>query len=111
MDLLKKYKVKLSTGGNTMYIPDLVKIQIDKNATDSKFKQEFYATFADDKRYLASLFMGAMKKAINKGGRATIPTKNQQTGKVDNVSYHVINGHMSSNGNFSFDNPSRPENE
>lgn len=100
-ELIKKFGGKLSTGGNDLYIPDTLKIQLDQNVKDSKFKQEFYETFGLERKNLASQLMTAMKIAINKGGRAKIK---------DNV-YHVIKGHMTKNGNFNFPNPSRPSNK
>jgi hypothetical protein len=108
IELLKKYKAKLSTGGNDLYIPDLLKIQLDKNVKDSPFKQDFYETFGPERKQLASQVMSAMKKAISKGGKANIPIKNQQ-GKINMVSHHVIKGHMTKEGNFNFPNPFRPE--
>jgi hypothetical protein len=108
IELLKKYKAKLSTGGNDLYIPDLLKIQLDRNVKDSKFKQDFYETYGPERRQLASQVMTAMKKAISIGGKANIPVKNQQ-GQVSVVPHHVIKGHMTSEGNFNFPNPFRPE--
>jgi uncharacterized coiled-coil protein SlyX len=99
LSLLKKYGAFLSTGGNTLYIPDLLKIQLDQNVKDSKFKQEFYETFGPERKNLASQLMTAMKLALKKGGSA----------KIKDKTYHVINGHMTSKGNFNFPNPSRPE--
>ena len=99
--MLKKYGAILSTGGNTLYISDNLKIQLDRNVKDSTFKQEFYETFGPERKYLASQLMTAMKIAMKKDG----------TAKLKNKVYHVINGHMTSQGNFNFPNPSRPSKE
>jgi hypothetical protein len=101
LELIKKYGGKLSTGGNDLYIPDTLKIQLDQNVKDSKFKQEFYETFGPERKNLAAQLMTAMKLAMKKGGRA----------KIKNSIYHVIKGHMTKSGNFNFPNPSRLENK
>jgi len=101
LELIKKYGGKLSTGGNALYIPDTLKIQLDQNVKDSKFKQEFYETFGPERKNLASQLMSSMKLAIKKGGSANIKGKK----------YFTIEGHMTKNGNFNFPNPSRPENK
>lgn len=100
LELIKKYGGKLSTGGNDLYIPDILKIQLDQNVKDSKFKQEFYETFGPERKNLAAQLMTSMKAAINKGESATIKDKK----------YFVIKGHMTSKGNFNFPNPSKPKN-
>jgi hypothetical protein len=97
LDLIKNYGGSLSTGGNALYIPDSLKIQLDRNVKDSKFKQDFYETFEPDRKNLASQLMSGMKKAIEAGSTATMKNKK----------YFVINGHMTSNGNFNFPNPFR----
>jgi hypothetical protein len=97
LDLIKQFGGKLSTGGNTLYLPDTLKIQLDQNVKDSKFKQEFYETFGPERKNIASMLMTAMKKAIEKGTSANIKDKK----------YFAIDGHMTKNGNFNFPNPTR----
>ena len=99
LELIKKYGGKLSIGGNDLYIPDILKIQLDKNVKDSEFKKEFYETFGPERKNIASQLITSMKAAINKGESATMKNKK----------YFVIKGHMTSKGNFNFPNPSRPE--
>lgn len=97
LNLIKKYGGKLNKNAETLYIPDILKIQLDKHMSNSEFKKEFNDTLNPERRYLASQIMTAMKQAIEMGGSA----------KIGGQQYFIIKGHITKNNNFNFLNPSR----
>jgi len=97
LNLIKKYGGKLNKNTETLYIPDTLKIQLDKHMSNSEFKKEFSDTLNPERKYLISQIMTAMKQTIEMGGSA----------KIDGQQYFIIKGHITKNNNFNFPNPSR----
>jgi hypothetical protein len=102
IDLFKKMGAFLSTGGNELYIPDLVWIDLNRNVRGvaNKFKNAFYRTFDFGEETLASTIMTAIKKSVQ---------KTNQTVNIKGKKYHVLFGHRSKNDVFTFMNPYRKD--
>lgn len=88
--LLKKYGAKKL--GSELLIPDLVKIDLDNNKTNSKFKTEFFELSPN--RAMASQILSALNKALKKV-------------KLEDKVYWSLEGHTTDTGNFNFPNPYR----
>jgi hypothetical protein len=96
-ELLKSYGTKISGAGDELLVPDIVKIELDANKTQSEFKQKFYETLPPSDNYLASQVLSALNKAL----------KSQV--KIGNKTYWSLKGHRTKKGNFYFLNPYRTE--
>jgi hypothetical protein len=95
LNLFKSHGTKSSTSGNELYVPEIIQIELGRNKTDSKFKQEFYGTVPPSDQYLAAQMLTAVKKSM----------KDQV--KIKDKKYFVLKGTITKNGNFNFPNPYR----
>jgi hypothetical protein len=79
-----------------LYLPASIVDDLNKNVTNSKFKQEF-VDIETGKENMARAILSAIKKSINLGSGVTINSKK----------YFPLKGHLSKNNNFTFPNPYR----
>ena len=79
-----------------LYLPASIVDDLNKNVTNSKFKQEF-VDIETGKENMARAILSAIKKSINLGSGVTI----------NNKKYFPLKGHLSKNNNFTFPNPYR----
>ena len=79
-----------------LYLPASIVDDLNKNVTNSKFKQEF-VDIETGKENMARAILSAIKKSINLGSGVTINSKK----------YFPLKGHLSKNDNFTFPNPYR----
>ena len=79
-----------------LYLPASIVDDLNKNITNSKFKQEF-VDIETGKENMAKAILSAIKKSINLGSGVTINSKK----------YFPLKGHLSKNNNFTFPNPYR----
>ncbi len=97
-DVLKKFGAKLHLNGRELLIPARVYDDLEKHASKSDFKQEFYKTVKNiGGESMISQIMTALKQSLSPGN----------TANVEGKTYYVLQGKLTKNGNFNFPNPSR----
>jgi len=94
-ELLKNNGVKVNTTKEELYIPDLVKIELDKNRKDSNLKKELFLTAPSSDDYIIAALITGIKNSL----------KNKV--KINDQVYWTLKGHFTKKGNFNFPNPTR----
>ena len=96
-DLLKNSGAKVNTAKEELYLPDLVKIELDKNRTDpnADLKKEFFLTVPPSDEYIVNNLIVGIKNSL------------KNTVKIGDKVYWVLKGHFTKKGNFNFPNPTR----
>lgn len=97
-DLLKAKGAIKTTKEDTvvLYLPASIVDDLNKNITNSKFKQDF-VNIETGKEEMAKAILSAMRKSINLGAGVNI----------NNKKYFSLKGHLTKNNNFTFPNPYR----
>jgi hypothetical protein len=99
-DILKKFGAKSSVNGRELYISPKIYDDLEKHASSSEFKQEFYKTVKNiGGEQIVSQLIGAIKKSLSSGN----------TVNIKGTTYYVLKGHLTKSGNFNFPNPSRTQ--
>lgn len=93
LELFKQSGAKYNSNTNELFIPELLKIELDKNVTNSTFKKEFYDLVPPEYKQLSSQVLTGLKKALSS------PIK------INNQPYYAVKGKKSKKDTFYFDNP------
>lgn len=97
-DVLKKFGAKLHANGREFFIPARIYDDLQKHASQSDFKQAFYKTVKNiGGEGMISQVMTALKNSLSPGN----------TAEVKGITYYILQGRLTKNGNFNFPNPSR----
>jgi hypothetical protein len=93
LELFKRFGAKYNSNSNELYVPELLKIEIDKNVVNSDFKKEFYDLVPPEYKQLSTQVLTGIKKSL------TNPIK------INNQPYYALKGKKSKKDTFYFDNP------
>ena len=94
-ELLKNNGTKVNTAKEELYLPDLIKIELNKNRKDSDLKKELFLTAPSSDEYIIAALITGIKNSL----------KNKV--KINDQVYWLLKGHFTKKGNFNFPNPTR----
>lgn len=93
LELFKQFGAKYNSNTNELFVPETLKIEIDKNVVDSDFKKEFYDLVPPEYKQLSSQVLTGIKKSLS----API--------KINNQPFYALKGKKSKKNTFYFSNP------
>lgn len=93
LELFKRFGAKYNSNTNELFVPEVLKIEIDKNVVDSDFKKEFYDLVPPEYKQLSTQVLTGIKKSL------VNPIK------INNQPYYALKGKKSKKDTFYFNNP------